>query len=266
MASARLVTLVLTFSFALCTSVFAAPAKKKSNKENFNPPVQEVSLREQALNENKNSGLNQKKASEVQMESGVLTLKDPRPEVQTRSWNYFVGFTAQQFQPEGKGTNDFSSFDLGENGSTLMPGIEFGALSKDFGSEDVLWNAGVRLKGSFSSQAATAVLPSGYVIDDARLNTTLLSVGPTVSVRWVRYNWLSFVFTPEFGTMNYTQTSSTDYGKFSKQSGYKSLAYALDFRVSEKWSVFTEYAQRELNDNQLALQKDNFELGTKVTW
>lgn len=250
MAFRRLSTLVFAFTFSVSILALA-----------------ETTLREKALFESQNLGPQKNRASEVQVDSGVLVLKDPRPEVITRSWKYFVAFSAQQFQPEGMVSNELNSFDLNQNGPTLMPGIEFGFLSKDFNTRSVLWNWGLQFKGSFSSQTSQALYPAGTSISDARLNTTLLSVGPTFAIRWERFHWLTLLFTPEFGTLTYTQTSSSDYGKFSKNSGYRALTSGLDFRVAQKWSVFTKYSQRELSEeNQLALQKDNFELGTKVTW
>lgn len=261
----RLVTLTLTFTLSITSVALAAPTKKKSPKATT--PVEEVSLRDKALTESQNLGKQQKQASEVQMESGVLTLKDPRPEVITRSWNYFVGVSAQQFQPEGLVTNDLNNtFDLGQQGQTLMPGIEFGVISQDFYANSILLNFGAQLKGAFSSQSVAVTYPSGQVIDDARLNTTLFSVGPTFAARWERYDWLSFIFTPEFGSLRYTQTSSSSYGQFSKSAAYRALTAGFDFKVADKVSVFTKYSQRDLDDNHLALQKDNFELGTKVTW
>lgn len=266
MASPRLVTLTLAFTLLLTSFAEAAPAKKSSAKKT-KAPAPEVSLREQAVTESKNLGPQKNQASEVQMESGVLALRDPRPMVTTRQWNYFVGVSAQQFQPQGTVASELNSFDLGKNGQTLMPAVEVGILSKDLRTQAILWNLGVQFKGAFSSQTVEATYQSGAVIDDTRLNSTLLSVGPSVAVRWEGYAWLSLIFTPEFGSLTYTQTSSSQYGKFSKGAGYQALTTGLDFRVGEKWSLFTNYSQRELTgQNQLALQKDNFELGTKVTW
>ncbi len=266
MIRSLLVAISLTFVFAFSPDVQAAP--KKTKKENFAAPAPELSMRDQALAESVNSGKNQKSASDAQVESGVLRLKDPRPEALARTWKYFAAFSAQQFQTEGTASNDFSSFDLSENNSTLMPGIEVGVLSPAMNTENFVWHVGARGQGSFASQAVNArIQSSGYVLDDARLNSTLLSVGPMVTVAWNRYEWLALTFVPEFGSMTYTQTSSNNFGKFSKSAGYKALSFGLDVRLAPKWSVFTEYSQRELNsDNQLALQKDNFELGTKVTW
>ncbi len=225
------------------------------------------SLRTKALAEAANiPGQNQKSASDAQ--TGMLTLQDPRPEIITRSWKYSVAFTLQQFQAEGRATKDGTgTFDLGKNGQTVMPGVEIGVLTAPMATGPVQWKLGAKGKASFASQETEVVLDSGYKINDVRLNTTLLSAGPVVAVNWDRINWLSLTVSPQFGTMSYAQASSNDFANFSKSASYASWNYGLDFALSKKWSVFTEWSQRSLNDNnEIALQKDNFELGTKISW
>lgn len=258
----------VTFILAVSLSVSAAPKKATTSKKSpmvAVPP--ELSMRDRALGEATYVGKDQKRASDAQVESGVLRLKDPRPEALGRSWKYFAAFSAQQFQPEGTAGNEFSSFDLGRGDATWMPGVQLGFLSRALPTGPVDWHFGARFQASFSSQATTAIMDSGFVIDDARLNTTLLSMGPLVSISWSRLEWLSLTFVPEFGSATYTQTTANNFGKFSKSSGYKALSFGLEAEVTRGWALFAAYSQRELNDqNQLALQKDNFELGTKILW
>ena len=226
-------------------------------------------LREQALAEAKPEiVLAQNSATDAQT-TGMLKLKDPRPEIITRSWQYFAGLTAQNFQAQGVVTTDSAAvFDLSKSGETFMPGLTVGVMGPEWNLKSVLISLGGRADGQFSSQSVSAVLPSGYTVDDARLNTTLLSIGPVLGLRHDNLRWLSLTFSPQFGTLNYTQTSSNDYAHFSKTASYLAMNYALDFRLTQKWSIFTEWSQREIRDShqELALQKDNFELGTKVTW
>ena len=228
-----------------------------------------LSLKQQAMAENKIDGQAQKTASDAQVAPGMLSLKDPRPEVMTRTWVYFAGFTAENFQPRGTvATDEVGNFNLGNNGSTFMPGLTVGFLTPEMTTGPLAWKVGVRGNGAFSSQGVSLTYPNGYHVSDARLNTMLLGVGPTMSLSWTRYNWLAFTFTPQYGSVNYTQTSSNDFARFSKQSSYLGLNFGLDFQVAKKWSVFTEYQNRNMRDSNqdIALQKDNFELGTKVTW
>lgn len=225
------------------------------------------SLRDLALAEAKFEGLEKNSATDAQV-PGMLTLQDPRPEIITRRWKYFAAFTAQIFQAEGfvnkEGTG---TFDLGKSETSMMPGLELGVMSPTMPTRSVLWKVGLRFKGSFASQGTSVILDSGYKIDDARLNTTMFSGGPALSVAWDRLSWLSLNVSPQYGTLSYTQTSSNDFATFSKSGAFESLNYGLDFQMTPKWSVFTEWSQRTLNDNnEIALQKDNFEVGTKVTW
>lgn len=228
-----------------------------------------VSLREQATNEMKVESQNQKTASDAQVSSGMLSLKDPRPEVVTRSWKYFAGFTAENFQPRGKvSTESVGDFNLGNNSSTFMPGLVAGFLTSDIKTGPIAWKLGLRGNAAFSSQGTSLTFQNGYRVDDARLNSTLLAVGPMATLQWEKLQWLSLTFVPQYGTVNYTQTSSNEFARFSKQTGYSALNFGLDFQFAKQWSIFTEYSQRNMRDEhqEIALEKDNFELGTKVTW
>ncbi|XGC81649.1 hypothetical protein ACES2L_04035 [Bdellovibrio bacteriovorus] len=247
--------ILISAAILSCSFSFAAPA------------VSEVSLRQKALAESSIQGKSVQTATDAQV-AGMLTLKDPRPEIITRRWNYFAGFSAQQFQPSGIAQKDgVGSFDLAKNGETTMPGFEFGALTPYYGMKQLNWKAGIRAKASIASQDTDVTLSSGFKINDARLNTSLISVGPLVQLQWARISWLAFTLSPQFGTLNYTQASANDYATFSKIAGYESMAYGLDFSVGKNWSLFTEWSQRQLKDtSEIALQKDNFELGTKITW
>ncbi len=225
------------------------------------------SLKDKALAEAKIEGLNKKTASDAQI-SGMLTLKDPRPEVVTRPWDYFMAFSGQRFQAQGVAQKyGIGSYDLSKNSPTFMPGFEVGVLSHSLPTRMLSWKLGLRAKASIASQETKLNLESGYKIDDARLNTTLLSVGPHIHLQWERINWLSLTFSPQFGSLNYTQTSSNDFAAFSKQAGFQSIGYGLDFNFGNKWSIFTEWNQRSLKETQeIALQNDSFELGTRITW
>lgn len=220
-----------------------------------------------ALAETKHEGHATKTATNAQV-SGMLNLKDPRPEIITRRWSYFAALTFQNFQSQGFATKEGTgTFDLGKNERTVMPGIELGLVTPSLPTKALLWQLGLRGKAGFASQETSVALDSGYRIDDARLNTTLLSAGPALSLQWERLNWLSLNVSPQYGTLSYTQTSSNDFATFSKSAAFEALSYGLDIRMNRKWSIFSEWSQRKIKDNtQIALQKDNFELGTKLTW
>ncbi|WP_413575472.1 hypothetical protein ACLVWU_14135 [Bdellovibrio sp. HCB290] len=225
-----------------------------------------ISLRDAALAETKAKGTATSSATDAQ--TGMLVLKDPKPEIVSRPWQYIAGFTAQQFQAKGSVTTDASgTFDLSQNGQTFMPGLMLGVMSSEWNLKNVLISGGLRFNGSLATQSVSAVMPSGVVVEDARLNTSLLSGGVVLSLRHAKLAWVAVTVAPQYGTVNYTQSSNNDFAKFSKQASYDAINYGLDFRLTKKWSVFTEWSQRELRDKtEIALQKDNFELGTKVSW
>lgn len=249
------ISLLLTFTLfsALC---YASPS-----------PESKLSLKEQALAETKIEGLQKALASDAQV-SGMLTLKDPRPEVVTRPWMYFASFSAQAFQAEGVATKEGSGvFNLGKNGATVMPSIELGVISHPWKTAALNWKVGLRSKAHLASQNTEVTLPSGYKINDARLNTTLFSGGAVLAASWERFNWLTLNVSPLIGKLSYTQTSSNEFASFSKHADFSSMGVGFDIAISKKWSVFSEWSQRQLNGNsEIALQKDNFEFGTKVLW
>ncbi len=226
-----------------------------------------TSLRDAALAETTAKGSAQKSATDAQ--TGMMILKDPKPEIVTRPWQYFAGFTAQQFQPKGTVTTlTAGTFDLSKNEQTFMPGLTFGVMTPEWNLKNVLISGGLRFDASMATQNAAVTVSSGAAVDDARLNTTMASGGPVLNLRYAKLSWLALTFTPQFGNLSYTQTSSNEFAHFSKQASYLAMNYGLDFRLTKKWSVFTEWSQRELRDQnqEIALEKDNFELGTRVSW
>lgn len=226
----------------------------------------QASLKDKALAEYSDKGAITPTATDAQLE-GMLTLKDPYEEIISRSWKYFIGFSAQSFQAEGTASKDANSYDLSASESSIMPALEVGLLAPKFKTRQVAWTLGLRAEAGFTSQSVDVVLESGYNIDDARLNSTIFSIGPTLLVQWEKFSWLSLVLTPHMGSINYTQTSANEFATFSKHATFDGMSYGLDFAVSKKWSLFTEWTQRNIKDHQdIALQQDNFELGTKVTW
>ncbi len=247
--------------FSLCFLLgFTASAQKAETS---------LSMRDKALSESAVSEKESKlSATDAQISGTMLKLDDPTPLTEVRSWKYMAAFTAQQFQAQGIARNDMGQqFNLRGNSQTIMPGVEVGLLSPTWALGQANLTVGAKLKGSYASQSADAVMSSGYIVDDARLNSTLLSAGPTVTLAWERLSWLSLNLGAQFGDLNYTQTSSNEFARFSQHAGYTAYSYGLGFQINRTWSVTTEWNQRSLNSNQtVALQNNNFELGTQITW
>lgn len=264
----KIMKLLVLSNLLISSLAWSASSKSKmSLKDTAN--LSSISLRDQAAAEAHAEGQVRKSATDAQVASAMLSLKDPRPEIITRTWLYFAGFTAQSFQARGSITTDsVGRMDLSQNSSTFMPGLVVGIMSPAMPYSSTQWRLGLRADASFASQNTSITFPSGYTVSDARLNSTLLSVGPTFSLQWQSLPWVALTLTPQYGNIIYTQTASNDFAQFSKQSPYLAWNYGVDFQVAKSWSVFTEYSQRKLLDSkqEIALQNDNFELGTKVTW
>ena len=224
-------------------------------------------LKKMALAETACETKEQSSATNARTE-GMLSLKDPRPEIITRSWKYLFGLSLQSFQPQGTVNTDLAgTFDLGSNDSTILPALELGAMSPLLLTGPAQWRLGGVAKFAYSSQKIDLTLASGYEVDDARLNTSMLSVGPAFSVQHEALNWLALTGTWQFGDLNYTQTSSTELASFSRHASFESVGLGLQFQLTKGWAVSTEWSDRKLrSDETIALQKNNFELGTSVTW
>ncbi len=236
-------------------------------------------LRNQALAESQIDGQQKQSATTAQVSSGMLVLKDPRPEIITRSWKIFAGLKGQSYNPSGIHTSDSGTkFYLNKAGQAFMPGILIGAqtkkieLPKPFNLDPrIKWNFGIRADASLASQTTTTTFESGYNISDCRLNTMILSVGPSVSISWQQntQKYLpTMTFTPQFGNLDYTQTSSNEYARFSRQFNFQSMNLELSFEASQSVQLFASYTQRTpLNpSNQMTIQKDSFDVGSKLTW
>lgn len=267
-----LINSVISFTLALTTASVAGAKMTKERRTNAKAPA--VSLRDQAQKEAKiDPQLERKlKAAAATTNSapasiGILTLQDPRPESMPRAWSFFAGLSAQYFGPQGKVSKLGSgNFDLGTNASTLMPGLDAGFISAPRPTEYFSFQWGLRGKFGLTSQNSNITLPSGFRIDDARLNSHLLSAGGLVSFQSQTAPRLSVTVSPQVGNVTYTQTSSSDFANFSKQATFTALGVGFAYLLSHHWSLTAEYTQRDVIGNEVALQKDNYELGAKVTW
>ncbi len=254
-------------SLLISLLALSAPSWAQSSKVNSQVSLTDDNVRKAAMNETNPSGAKASRASETQV-TGMLKLQDPRPEIVNRSWVYFAGFSAQSFQANGRGQNSSgASFNLSENSSTLMPGVELGFLSAPYRQETWGLQGGLRLRASFASQSSPQVLRSGYRVDDARLNSTLWSGGILLRLTSAYAARWSFTVSPQYGVASYTQSSSNDYVDFSQSFAFDSMGYGVDYAFTKTWSLFTEWTQRNArNPGSLALQSDNLELGAKVQW
>lgn len=253
---------ILSISLIFSSAAFAQIRNSKSK-------IEAKSLREQALHEAAVSAKEEKSAaSDAQISGTMLKLEDPLPPGEVRAWKYFAALTVQEFQAQGYVQTDLGQqFNLNANDQTLLPGLEFGVLTPTWAMGQANLTLGAKLKGAYTSQHTTAVMKSGFVIDDARLNTSLLSAGPTMSLGHEAVSWLSLNLGAQFGDLSYTQTSGNHFAQFTRHASFTSYVYGMGFQLSPRWSLSAEWNSRTLNGSQtVALQSNNFELGTQITW
>jgi opacity protein-like surface antigen len=256
--------LVLVSFCAFAFTTWAQSVNQSADKDD--------ELKSRALSEIQQPGKIKNAPSDVQLSgTGMLSLKDPRPEIVGRKWDYFLGLSAQRFEPQGAASNDLtaSSFELGNAGQTVMPALALGFRAPLY-SQDQSWqlNWGLGAKVGYASQSTTATFTTGYKHSDVRLTSTLISANPQLSFTALRAKWLTAIAGYEWGNLTYTQSSSDELANFSVHSAYTGWNLGLDFNLTSNWAITTMYTQRRLTSKQdlLALQQDNYELGTRILW
>lgn len=237
---------------------------------NSRAEVPSQSLRAQAILENNVPEVNKKNTTNDGRVEGMLSLKDPRLEVSARWILYSVQLSAQQFQPSGTVRSDLGyTFDLQQSSVTVMPGLTFGFIIPAFSNNKAKLRVGLAGKINYSNQSTNVVFPSGYAESEVRLSSLILAANPYLNLTSQSLDWLSMNWGLEYGDISYTQSSSNDLASFTKRGGYKGWNTGLNFQLSEKWALTSNYAQRKMTDsdnNSIQIQSNNYEVGTQVTW
>ncbi|WP_413288588.1 outer membrane beta-barrel protein [Bdellovibrio sp. HCB337] len=264
---------VSTFVLLTSISLMAAPKARKATTPAAAP---EVSVREEALKEN--AHLDQKaykkaiQASEAQQAnvSSFLKLQDPTPELRNRPWLWTFAFKMQNMQPMGTGSVSNLTFDLESYGPSMMPSFEFGFLVNAIDAKYVSWSTGLSAHAGYMSQSTDLVTPGGFKYEDTRLTTTLVSAVWSHRFKPTKTPKFSVLINPEYGFVNYTQTNvESTLANFSQQNNYWGLGLGAEYSFTRKWAVLAQYAYRDASEKAAVssgLQKDNFEIGTQVTW
>lgn len=264
---------VSTFVLLTSISLMAAPKERKAAAQ---APAPEVSVRAEAVKENQ--FIDQKaykktiQASEAQQAnvSSFLKLQDPTPELRNRPWLWTFAFKLQNLQPVGTGKVSDLTFDLDSYGSSMMPSFEFGFLVPVVEAKYIGWSTGLSAHAGYMAQSTDLVTPAGFTYKDTRLTTTLASIVWSQRLQLTKAPKISFLINPEYGFVNYTQTNmDSTLANFTQQNNYWGLGVGAEYLFTRKWAVLAQYAYRDASAKESVssgLQKDNFEIGTQVTW
>lgn len=256
-------------TFLIASSSFAAPIKK-SAKTLTTKEEQPQDYKAQALEAAQAPSTKKASASDVQipLSSSLLTLKDPRPEVTTRSFKYLFGLKLEPLQNSGTVTNELNeSFEMGRTQATLFPTMALGFSRPLNFANSQLTEGQVYVQGGFLSQEAPANLKSNYYVADARLNSTQLNLGGEL-------HFLPTIFYPvtlsvggKYGVLNYTQSSSTSFAQFSKSSQFIGLQLGAHYHIENNWHLVAGYNYRQLLTNtQINNAPHRLEVGAQVQW
>jgi opacity protein-like surface antigen len=210
----------------------------------------------------------QKQSSTDAKFSGILKLKDPRPEIITRDWKYFMGFKMQSLHPKGNVNNNVvGNFDLENNNATAHPSFEIG-FSKPLPNDDFFANWGILMQTGFSTAPIKLTFPSGYSApQDTHLNTLTSAIGAKLEVALPRFSSLYFNSSARVGRISYTQTSINDLAQFSEAASFYALGLGTSYNFYDNWQLTADYSNRKISQkSDLKIQSDNTELGLRVTW
>lgn len=261
------------FLLAVGLVAVQSPAYATTSETKLNTPLSqtsESSMRQMALEETSVIPTeNKDKPSDAAgTSSGMLSLKDPHQSVSLRSWKYFLTLSAQSFSPKGATTNDLGTqFNLDEQNSTVMPALGLGVSGHILRGEQLNLGWGLGGKVGYSSQNAVVTLPNGFRIDDARLNSTEMTLNPYLSFNSPALAWLDVRAGYLLGSINYTETSTNDFAKFSRQASFQGFNAGADFYIGRRWSILLDYSYKTLaRSSDIQLSESSLEVGTRVIW
>ncbi|MBS1971099.1 MAG: outer membrane beta-barrel protein [Bdellovibrionales bacterium] len=266
--------IVTSVVFASSLTVFAAP--KSSTKVKAPAAEEQASIRAEAVKETESLDTKAYKktiqASEAQQAnvSTFLKLQDPAPELRNRPWLWTFAFKLQSMQPLGTGTVASYNFDLDSYGTGVMPSLEFGFLVNTVEGSKATWASGLSAHAGYMSQKTDLVAPNGYNFKDSRLTTTLVSAVWNNRIKTGFAPKVAFLFNPEIGFVNYTQTNnSSTLANFSQQNNFWGVGVGAEYSFTPKWALLAQYSYRDAEAKKAEtsnLQKNNVEIGTQVTW
>lgn len=201
--------------------------------------------------------------------TGLLTLEDPRKKEITRPWNYYLGLKLQSFQASGSATNDLGEdFELSRRSESFMPGLEFGVLFKGWTYQGFKFSPLVKTTASYTNQKESVTLESGFLIEEAYLNTAIATAGIGINLSNEQLPGLQLEAAYKLGAINYTQASTNNFANFSESAEISIFQASLLYSLNEKWSVGLERQQREIvsQSNQVEITPVTYEFGTRIQW
>lgn len=248
------------FSFLLLSqAAFAAKAKQEAP----------IDLKSKALQEYQQLKGKPLPVSTDASVTGLLTLEDPRKKEITRPWNYYLGLKLQSFQASGFAANDLGeNFELSRRSESLMPGLEFGVLIKGWTYQGFKFSPLVKTTASYTNQNEAVTLKSGFLIEDAYLNTAIATAGIGMNFSHEQLPGFQFETAYQLGALNYTQASTNNFANFSESAEISLFQASLLYSMNKKWAVGIERHQREIvsQSNQVEITPVTYELGTRIQW
>ncbi len=249
----------------LSVCFFANSAPKNEARS---PQQDATTLREQALKEHI---LPAKDITEPKESPATIKVQDPKPIDINTGWLWLMHLKIQQFEPRGRGEVRLTSqYDLSSTGSTILPELSLITLPLRTVIKSFPMYAGFNASVAFTNQMTHLVLPSGYFVDEAMLNTTVSTLGFVFGFRPKVESKISFLLNPQYGKVNYTMVSSSPTAQFNTDSSFRGFGLVASYEVNKHWATNLSYYQRQITNEDQAqiadIQTDNLQLGLGYTW
>jgi opacity protein-like surface antigen len=241
-------------------SFFQAQAATKKNKKSVAAPA--ASLRQQAEAE-QNVPVSSSEATPA-----TIHIQEMKPLVLPSSWTGSSNFGVQMFQPSGQAiVRRVSQYQLEQIAAGTMPSLSLRMNRKLNQDGERLWDLGLRAMGGWMSQSASLAVPSGQVIDDAKLNTSLLVLGLDLGVRIASTPKLRYFLQPQYGQVTYVMTSLTPEAQFTQWARFAGAAVGAEWMFANNWTSDLEYTYWVRQQESLVdIPRNNFRAGLGYTW
>ncbi|MFZ4404876.1 MAG: hypothetical protein ACOYOK_12305 [Pseudobdellovibrionaceae bacterium] len=242
----------------------AQRAQKQNAQKKFDPKtLPSAELVKRAEEEVRSEGKKQSIATDAQV-SGLLQLEDPRSSISDRSWKYIFSAKLQSFKASGSVEATATRFDV-SSPTTVMPVLEFGLRTT---THPLFW--GTSFEAGLVSQKQAAQFQSGFVADDARINSTIFAVGPLLGYAPANSAW-TFSVQTLYQLLLVSQVSKNDLANYSRQSsawlGRFEADYLLSKNTHSEWHLTALATQRLLeNKLQITTPNNSLSMGARLIW
>lgn len=257
-----MIRIIITLIVIIFQAGTLQASSQKRKPKVTNEKIETLSIKEQAKKEIHTLPIDRNKNTTTPSVDSVLSFRDPKKEIITRTWKYYLSASIQNFKPQGKAsTASGLSYDLNNYDQIILPQVSLGVIGHL--SENLTFDFSGQF--AFFSHAQPIKLPSGFAVEDSRTNTMITSAKLGIGTPLPSDFHLSAGLIT--GLFNLTQTSSNAFAQFSKNNQFTGFYSQVSYQLTQNWQTGLEYHQlKSQNNAEVTLPSDNLKFNTKVLW